>query len=412
MIKKYLFPIAAVSIFLIGSSVAGWTQERQIVLLKNGESVAGDVTLHPGELEIKLPSGSKFRISMNAVDLLGDNQLDIYQQWTQRLRPDDANDHVRIAKWCLSVGLFEQAKIHVEEVVRIRDTHPDIPFLKKRIQHLEMTEASIKQAQDSVPKMQSPVENAQPASNPSTSANETSQTNEVDLSEAELAKLPKWTDLSRAEFAEYLDKIQPRILSGCSAAHCHGPVGTTRFQLARLNLGAAPTKTMSQSNFNTMMRFVDFDDISNSDLVKFASTKHGSLTRPVFPAGGDSYKLLVNWLEAVSDNQESGGVNPIQRTSANLSAQGGNGSAVKSTFIETTGSPVAEKNPYDPLQFNRKMHPELFSEPSLPEAGESALPTDSVVVPGRIIEPKRAASPPIPAAGGSLPSSIPTPPRN
>jgi tetratricopeptide (TPR) repeat protein len=111
--------IAALAVIALALPAVG-----DVVHLKNGGSLEGQVVKTDDGVIVKLPAG-EVRISNEAVARIEEkpSQLDEYQKRLAGTKEDDAEAHYRLGAWAQSVGLRPQAKEEFEKTVALDPNH-------------------------------------------------------------------------------------------------------------------------------------------------------------------------------------------------------------------------------------------------------------------------------------------------
>ena len=180
-------------------------------------------------------------------------------------------------------------------------------------------------------------------------------------------------------------EVQPHLLMGCSQALCHGAQGPTGFVFERQELGAAPTRKMSQANYAMMKRWID--KIGTEKLKKIAQSVHGGMRKPVWESDSIGTSALNVWAEYRSEHVKGNrGVDSSGIRRVGLQ-QGAEDSPQQSEVDETS--------PYDPEIFHRFVREQADDGPA-----ETATDSEVKSIPERIQSPNEG------------PSGIKSPPRN
>ena len=114
---KCLMPLAAA---LLASAIAS----ADVVRLKNGGSLEGQVVELDNEVIIKLPVG-EVRVSRDAVAAIEKKPgaLDEYLKRAAKTKDDDPEAHYKLGLWARSVGLKRQAQEEFQKTLALKPDH-------------------------------------------------------------------------------------------------------------------------------------------------------------------------------------------------------------------------------------------------------------------------------------------------
>jgi hypothetical protein len=240
----------------------------EVLLLKNGNTLEGGIRRTHGSYVVRNADGEVYA---SAEDVLARcENLNQAYQWKVARTPHDAQPHVRLAQWCLSHGLINEARQQISYLEALAPQHSAIAVLREQIR---LAHAGHQPAVANVPP---PV--------PLRKANQP---------ESEL-------DVEPDVLRRFTRTIQPLLLNRCGATACHGRAGTSSFAIVRPLYG----NTRRELTFRNLAMTLSLVDPANpvaSDLLKYGTTVHGSASEPPI-AKAETVKIerLKEWMVAAS----------------------------------------------------------------------------------------------------------------
>lgn len=217
--------------------------------------------------------GSQFRVRRGAGEMLiaADRAKRLCADWSDALaylrsqaNLGDADERLRLARWCHQHGLKEDALIELRTALEMRPTHPETQQLAKMLGRAA----------------------APPSTPPPPTAPKT-------------ASVSSSLDLSADAVAMFNTRIQPILLNACASCHANSQSGD--FQLLRPGDGSA--RSVAQRNLAMAVAQLKLDNPSASPLLVKAVSAHGGQTQPplrdrrVAPA-----QALQQWADQVTAN--------------------------------------------------------------------------------------------------------------
>lgn len=281
-----------------------------MLILDNGQVIEGRID-RVGERYRVVKDGGETWLPAARVQAVCADLKAAYQTLSGRIGVNDADGRLRLARWCESVGLREQAILETNAALTIKPNHA---AAKRFAQHLQ--EPPVVPAVATTPAPISP-----PAPEPPP----------VEVG-AEALKL-------------FTTKVQPLLMNAC--VKCHAAATATPFKLQRVQSGDSNHRAFTYWNLATSAAHVDPANPSASKLLTLAATVHGGDFTPLI-RDKPQYKMLEDWVQLVAAERRP------QTTSA--------ASTAKPQPVETVAEPKVEKetgpgDPFDPAIFNRQYHP-------------------------------------------------------
>jgi hypothetical protein len=316
----------------------------RVVVLDNERVLEGEVQREADQFLIRLNAG-ELRIPAAKVLKVCANLEEVYQFLAERANLRDAGDRLRLARWCQSHGLREQAIAEAREALQLRPGHAETKqFLAMLERSSPLVPAPVSQVLEAAP--------PQPAQTP--------------------------LEVSAECLALFASKVQPILMNTCASCHANEKGGS--FVLQRC--GDAGGRRTTQLNLTAVVKLVSFDQPGASPLLCKACCAHGGAAQAPVPnrqsppfvtlqgfvdlLTAQNPQLRPNGAQSVSAAPRPVEGPPVARavemapTAVNTTAP----RAVDSQASTTPPPPAALEprppsalNAYDAEEFNRMAHP-------------------------------------------------------
>jgi hypothetical protein len=175
---------------------------------------------------------------------------------------DDADERLRLAKWCEQNGLFTQA---VDEAKHALEMRPKQSGLRQYVQYLQ--HAAEMSTRPPAPVAAKKEQEAAPS-----------------------------LDLSADALSLFVTKVQPILMNTC--VQCHATPQAGHFQLTRISGIGAGWQRATQANMVAAVRQINLDNAALSPLLIKAISKHGTAIKA--PLGGRNtppFQILKEWVD-------------------------------------------------------------------------------------------------------------------
>ncbi len=363
---------------LVNAAAQDFDDDRQYVLLRNGRVLQGTLRQSLDNWILRFDSGASLKLTFRDIDLLGNSLQHLYAQMQQRTQREQTEERVEIIEFCLRHQLLSEAQ---NEVAWLKQD--GVPI---EVWHRLEIRLSAARKQARLESERSLVDSKTPERTPRQNSGPDSEVLAAEY-QAEMTGNPDdpWGSVNDDDFSMFVREVQPHLLMGCSQALCHGAQGPTGFVFERQELGAAPTRKMSQANYSMVKRWID--KIGTEKLTQIAQSVHGGMRKPVWESDSVGTNALNVWAEYrsehVNGNREAGS-SEIRRVGLQQGAED-----------SPQQSKVDETSPYDPEIFHRFVREQADDGPA-----ETATDSEVKSIPERIQSPNEG------------PSGIKSPPRN
>lgn len=253
-----------------GEPAADAAPEERLLLLRTGRVLHGRILRDGSDYEVTLPHGV-VRLPATQVELCCASLAEAYVHLSQKVRPEDINQRVRLARWCLQHELRGYAAEQLSLAIQVDPRHPLIEQVERELRL----------------RPSAPVAAASPP---------TSSPVPTDI---ELDRLVRGMPEGTVEW--FTNQVQPLLLNSCAAASCHGPRSQTAWRLLD-GAGRSPLpRRLTQRNLHATLPWIDQDSPQDSPLLERAREPHGNSQTAIF-AGPEvaGYQLLAQWVRSVA----------------------------------------------------------------------------------------------------------------
>ena len=313
----------------------------KVLVLENERTLEGDIERVGDQYRVRRSVGETW-VPADKVKRLCATLEDAYGYLRAQANLADADEHLRLGQWCQLHGLREQALAEVKEAVALRPGHVPSQRLLANLQNnaRAMTAA------------------------PSAGGSE----------ESDLGPSPA-LDVDAESQAVFATKVQPILMNACASCHAAGRAGALK--LARVHGAAQANRRLTQHNLASVLAHLNPERPEASPLLLKAASIHGDMPQaPLKSRQAPAYRTLEDWAKTVAANNPQ--LRERYRGPAAVAA-GPEAAPVKSEVVPgaaarpvsvsqpvqaapaappSEGQPVVPLDPFDPLIFNRQMHPQ------------------------------------------------------
>ncbi|MBA4032041.1 MAG: hypothetical protein C0478_14280 [Planctomyces sp.] len=263
------------TVTLLASSLAGDAPSGlKVVVLKTRKVLEGEIRPVTGGYTVERGSNS-IMLPDEQVECAASSLAEAYQQIrTKRRLPGGRNptveDHQQLAEWCISYGLFQEARDEIRMALKLDPERTASRRLLMRVE--EMLDPS------------RPVIVA-----PKTDS---------------LGYQPQMVEslggLSQATATEFSLKVHPILMNKCGLGSCHGSSTKSDFRLNTTRVGGGSHRLYAERNLATIAAHINLDDPASSPLLVSMREAHGGMTQTPFggSAGRQQLQLLERWVYA------------------------------------------------------------------------------------------------------------------
>ena len=246
------------------------TPQTRLLVSTTGRVVEGHIVPHAGGYMVEMPSGSLF-MPFDQVRLSASSLQDAYKKLRKSMPELTANNHVSLAKWCISNKQFSAAKTELLDALEMEPNRSDARQILGRLDSL---------------------------ANPGPKATSTPKPRETDGFHAR--EIESLNGLSRASGQKFVKKILPILKNKCGNANCHGG-SSERIPFRLLRTGGRDHRVYAERNLAEALKYINPQSPGGSRLVSGLAPGHGGSSRTVFHgrAGLKQTESLRAWVYQV-----------------------------------------------------------------------------------------------------------------
>lgn len=332
----------------------------------------------------------------------------LYAFRREQFPANDPDEHMKLARWCLSEKLLGQTRRELSDVLVIEPNHAearamleklDLEVERDRARDPEVRVASAAPA-DLAPTSPEPARTLDPIA-------QQSARRDLGISDVPVIfNLPSQLAVKRAqEFGYY---VHPILQQKC--ARCHNEKYDGKFRMIQVFGKRGLKGDVLRVNLDATLQLIDPDSPEKSELLTGALMPHKSMKRSVMVGQNDpEYRILATWVQRVT-----AGNPPIStKPPANLEPTPGDAQAERAPRSASSGATAMRS----PRGFAADRAPKPRPEPPglledamrdgqvAPASGEAPAPEAIPDAPGRMIPGSYSGLPPLPSSTTVFPSN-------
>jgi hypothetical protein len=243
-----------------------------LLVLRNGEVIAGKVTKAEDVYVIDLPYG-RIRVKHADVDMVCAGMDEAYRLKRAKIQAGNVQDHLELAQWCLRHNLLGPASVELADAAAFDPKNPMVAALQHRLQMA--------------------LEPPAPAGPKAPAILQTGP------SSAELDRMLR--GMPRGSVESFTQSVQPILLNQCATAGCHGPQSETGLRLSRVAGGTSSSRRSTQRNLYSVLKYIDLTNPSESRLLTAARLPHGTVQHAIFTEREASqYQRIADWTDQLA----------------------------------------------------------------------------------------------------------------
>lgn len=237
----------------------------KVLLLDNDRILEGDIEKVNGQYRIRRSVGELWVPADRSKRLCKDLD-DCYEVMKRQVNLKDADERLRLARWCQLNGLKDHA-LHEAKIAL--DMRPDHAESLNTVQMLQRFAISSSPALSKLPPTQANPNRPQMAQRTT-------------------------LDVSSEAFATFSTRVQPVLMNTCISCHSHGKGGN--FQLIRVSDTGA--RTSAQTNLNAALEFINVEkSILSPFLIKSVVAHGGAAAAPLKGRQSAAFQTLQTWVD-------------------------------------------------------------------------------------------------------------------
>ena len=248
-----------------------------VLVMKDGSLADGEITQEARGFIVHKPGG-RFLVPFQLVQFRAESRLDAYQKLKASIQKPSADTSVRLAKWCLTWQLHEQAELELRQALEFDSGHEVARRMLLRL-------ASVLDPTGALPELPDPPKKTDDG--------------------FQKSPVQSLAGLSRETALKFTTRVQPILMNRCGNATCHGSAaGQNDFQLTRVRIGTSSHRLRSERNLATILRYIDLQNPAESPILKLPTGLHGPKQQSAFggPGGDENLRDFQDWVRAVADD--------------------------------------------------------------------------------------------------------------
>ncbi len=243
------------------------TAGQQLLVLRNGQAVAGQISLSGDIYHVALPDG-QIRVKAAEVEFVCRDFEEGYQRKRAAIPLGSLSDHLDLAQWCQRHKLYDHAAAELAEAAAIAPKNPLVGLLQRRMQM---------------------------ALTPPPEPPQKEITRDGSLSNEELDRMMR--GLPHKTMENFSQAVQPLLMNNCTSSGCHGPQSDSGFRLERIPLGQPTGRRVTQRNLYAVLQYVDRNNPLSSKILTAATAPHATVKTAIFTEHqAPQWNLLVDWV--------------------------------------------------------------------------------------------------------------------
>jgi hypothetical protein len=247
-----------------------------VLVLETTRVLHGDITRESDGYHVVRAIGETV-VPAEGVMFLCDTLPEAYEHLRQRANLRDADERIRLARWCQLNGLRQEALTEMEAAVALRPNNAG--FVRLR---------------DSLRRSCARISEHGP---PAPSEQEDAITTNVEITSESLG--------------QFITHVQPVLMNTCASCHVSGRGGN--FKLLRSNEGGIINRRATQHNLKAVLTEIRADHWQASPLLTKSISIHGNASAPPIKGRQSAaYKSLEEWVkQTLEDNAQLQTVGPV-----------------------------------------------------------------------------------------------------
>jgi hypothetical protein len=320
----------------------------KVLLLDNDRVLEGDIERVGDQYRVRRPLGEAWVPADKALCLCA-TLADAYACLRRRANLNDPDERLRLARWCHLHGLRTEALAEVTAAVDLRPDHADSRRLLSSLQHAAAPTRAARTKPDARPGPDLPP-----------------------------------PDLNAEALCAFRSRVQPVLMNACANCHATGHGGA--FQLLRVYEDGGANRKLLQRNLAAVLAQVNPRAPAGSPLLTKAVSAHdGKMAQaPLKGRQAPAFRVLEDWVkQTLADNPQllelaAAAAPPEPKAASEPAPKEAAAFHSETAAAPEAGSPrpptpprpepapaaaapptpPAPADPFDPIIFNRQMHPE------------------------------------------------------
>jgi hypothetical protein len=339
---------SSILLFLCAFVAAAEPTSGKVIVLDNDLTLEGDISLDGEQYIIRGAVGTT-TIPVDRVRKVCADKKEALGYLREKTNPEDPDDRLKLARWCHVHGLREEALEEVKAALAIRPQHAESKQLLRYFEQWARHDAENKKS----PKR----------------------------AETEAAKKPAApaVSITADSMSVFVGRVQPILMNACARCHSSSD-NTSGFRLERSHGIGVANRRAVQENLAAVLAQLHTTQAEHSPLLIKALSAHGLTTdAPLRSREIPAYRTLEDWVRLTLANNPqlqdvikpppvltpapSAATPAVSREVPKAAPASETAPARTVPVTASPTKPVAEaaedqpESEFDPLIFNRQMHP-------------------------------------------------------
>lgn len=279
-----------------GDEASSQDQESKFVLLTDGRIITGLVSEEEGKILVTQAIGV-MRFPEQRIERVFGSLKEVHEYKSDQVPEIDIDEQLKLAQWCLTNKLDEEAKHHLQNVLKLDPKNFRAKAMSESISMRE-TRLARRQRDSEVQLAGADMVDPSPSQRPAALDSAIVRGAQRGLGVSDLPvvfDLPPNAAIRRAE--EFRRYVHPVLQTYC--ARCHDDRHDGSFQLIDFQKKVDRTPEALRANLDSTLKLVDRENPGRSELLSSSLRPHGRgpNTRPIFQGSNDrAYQILAAWV--------------------------------------------------------------------------------------------------------------------
>ncbi|HEY1339426.1 MAG TPA: hypothetical protein VGF59_18060, partial [Bryobacteraceae bacterium] len=321
-------------------------EKGQVLILKNERTMEGDIERVGDRYRVRRAVGETW-VPADRTLRLAASLEDAYTYLRSRANLEDADERLRLAKWCRLSGLHSQALAEARAAAELRPDHAETRRFLEHLQQVEQKKVEVKPA--------------------------------APVGPPPVVEEPPPIEVTTESLSLFVTRVQPILMNTCARCHATGRGG--KFHLTQVFGDGIGNRRTLERNLAAVLAQVNLTQPEASVLLAKAVSDHAHAGQaPLRGRQAAPYRTLERWVKLTVEN------NPHLRDAL-------------PSMASPPAPPVAPPAPMpDPRPAVGKSGSEWGAEARPPASPAAPIPPPTVPEPVPVSKPVAASPPPPPAA--------------
>lgn len=306
-----LLTLTAVGLRTAARGQSPETPPPKLIVLTTGHLIEGDIRLKGGAYWVKSGPG-EFLVPNDRIKLVAADRTEAYRKYRKLMPEPTPDNHYYLARWCVSIGLADEARQELEEALLLDPRHAGSRSLL-----VQLTRAA----------------GEMPQADPSEEISAADRDGDGFRRTEERSAYGLTPETVRT----YVSRIQPVLMNSCATVGCHHRNAENGLQLKYVRLSGRINRLATESNLAAVLKMIDRANPSASPLLQRARDDHPGAYRALARRrrGTEILARFDDWVREVAAD-----LNSLDEPPSGI------GAAASATSIRpATGEKDAETSP-------------------------------------------------------------------